>query len=87
MRVDHCRVKDPLSHVTIIPFQTYDESLHDKNSLRAHEGLWIKRFGVLEPTGLNRRLEVGHCNCMDFEIELCEKAKKPDLYRNKLRKP
>lgn len=88
MRVNHGRVKNILEHVTLIPFQTYDETLHDRNALRAHEGLWIKRFDLLH-NGLNRRAESGHCKCMDFELE-SEKSKqktKTESYRNKLRQP
>ena len=85
MRLKHGRVKNILEHVTLIPFQTYDDTLHDTNTLRAHEGLWIRRFDLLN-NGLNRRAESGYCKCMEFEIE-SEKPKKLEQYRNKLRQP
>ena len=58
MRLKHSNVKNPIDHVTITPFQTYDELLHNKTTLRAHEGLWINKFELIQK-GLNRRSENG----------------------------
>lgn len=58
MREKHPDVKNPLNYVTITPFQIYDQLLHNKEKLRAHEGLWIKNFDLINK-GLNRRQENG----------------------------
>ena len=59
MRENHGRIKNPIDHVTITPFQVYDQLLHNKDKLRAHEGLWIKRFELVK-FGLNGRNENGN---------------------------
>ena len=58
MREEHPDLDNPLDHVTITPFQIYDQLLHNKDKLRAHEGLWIKNFNLINK-GLNRRQENG----------------------------
>ena len=58
MREEHPDLENPLDHVTITPFQIYDQLLHNKEKLRAHEGLWIKNFNLINK-GLNRRQENG----------------------------
>ena len=58
MRQEHPDLENPLDHVTITPFQIYDQLLHNKDKLRAHEGLWIKNFNLINK-GLNRRQENG----------------------------
>ena len=58
MREKHPDLENPLDFVTITPFQIYDQLLHNKEKLRAHEGLWIKNFDLINK-GLNRRQENG----------------------------
>ena len=58
MRLKHKDLENPIDHVIITPFRTYDEHLHSKTSLRAHEGLWINNFQLLQK-GLNKRSEKG----------------------------
>ena len=58
MREKHPDLENPLDYVTITPFQIYDQLLHNKEKLRAHEGLWIKNFDLINK-GLNRRQENG----------------------------
>ena len=58
MREKHPDLENPLDYVTITPFQIYDQLLHSKEKLRAHEGLWIKNFDLINK-GLNRRQENG----------------------------
>ena len=67
MREEHPDLENPLDHVTITPFQIYDQLLHNKEKLRAHEGLWIKNFNLINK-GLNRRQENGK------KIEKCQLA-------------
>ena len=51
MRQEHPDLDNPLDHVTITPFQIYDQLLHNKDKLRAHEGLWIKNFNLIKKLG------------------------------------
>ena len=78
MREKHPELENPLDYVTITPFQIYDQLLHNKEKLRAHEGLWIKNFDLINK-GLNRRQENGMYNIWVL-YKLCELFRNMRLY-------
>lgn len=68
MRKCHEKTDNPLSMVTITPIRQYDPQRHNRDTLRAHENLWMQRLKTLDH-GLNKRVEKGTCNCIDYERE------------------
>jgi len=78
MREKHPDLENPLDYVTLTPFQIYDQLLHNKEKLRAHEGLWIKNFDLINK-GLNRRQENGMYNIWLLD-KLCELFRNMRLY-------